>query len=61
MSLTSEFYSNHRFNIFLHCFCSTSKRLFGSLSAKYPHTVDKEFLLMYDRHNYILNYMYTAA
>ena len=53
---------------FLHCFrfasahwaFSASTRLFGHLSTKYPHTIDKEFL-MHAPVIYILNYMCSAA
>jgi len=46
-------------NLFKH----NSTCLFDGLSTRYPHTVDKEFLLMHGRHylRYILNYMRIAA
>jgi len=43
------------FALFLFCFhtlsLATSTRLFGRLSTKYRHTVDKVLLLMHCRHN----------
>jgi len=56
--------------IFLHCFSSASThralpaptRLFGCLSTRCPHTVDKEaFINMHGSHKFILNYTCTAA